>query len=234
MLQLSLARRRSPRQAARYLADHGLSPVLASGDPSAIPPNVLDLRFLHQTVRRMRPRAIVELGCGNSTIALAHALAENYREDAARLGPSARRGCVYAVDGNPQWIANTEGKLPPELHGFVELRYSEAEAQLWGSELCHVFRKLPNVCPELIFVDGPHAADVSSDVHGLTFTPETQFGRPAIAADPLLYESTLRKGALILVDGRKANTLFLRRMLKRKYRFQWHRSPGLHGFELVE
>lgn len=223
---------RRVRKAEAYLVAHGLMPAFLSGDPSALAPNPCDLAFLHRTVRHKRPRVVVELGCGNSTIALANALAENYREDFARYGSAATPGRVYAVDTSPQWIANTRRKLSSEIERFVDLRHSEAEAMLTPGGLCHVFRELPNVCPDMIFVDGPQSADVRGTCHGLGFVTETGKPRPQAAADPLLYESTLPKGATILIDGRKCNTLFLRRMLKRRYRFQWNASPGLHQFEL--
>lgn len=223
---------RRGRRAEAYLEACGLMPVFRSGDPNALAPNPCDLAFLHRTVRRRRPRVIVELGCGNSTIALANALAENYREDRIRRGSAAAPGRLYAVDTSLQWIANTRRKLSPEIEPFVDLRHSEAEVVLTEGGLCHVFRELPNVCPDLIFVDGPHSLDVTGTRHGLGFVTETGKPRPQVAADPLIYESTLPKGALILVDGRKCNTLFLRRMLKRRYRFRWNASPGLHEFEL--
>jgi SAM-dependent methyltransferase len=224
----------SIRRAEAYLGAQGLRAVFLSGDPTAIAPNPLDLAFLHRIVRRKRPRAIVELGCGNSTIAFAHALAANYKDALERLGSDAVAGCVYAVDTSPHWIANTQRKLRPELQGFAHFQQSEAEVRLLGGDLCHLFRELPNLCPDLIFVDGPQSNDVAGTCHGLGFITEARSIRPQVTADPLLYESSLSKGALILVDGRKSNTLFLRRALKRRYRFKWNASPGLHRFELVE
>ena len=223
---------RKARRAEVYLDACGLMPAFLSGDPAALAPDPCDLAFLHKTVRRKRPRVVVELGCGNSTIALASALAENYREDYARYGSAAMPGHVYAVDTSPQWIANTRRKLSPQIAPFVDLRHSEAEVVVIDGGLCHAFRELPNVCPDLIFVDGPQSQDVRGVKHGLGFITETGWPRPQVASDPLLYESTLPKGALILVDGRKCNTLLLRRMLKRRYRFRWNASPGMHRFEL--
>lgn len=219
-------------RAERYLRAVGLADLFALGDPGAIPPNPTDLAFLHRTVRGLRPATILEFGSGNSTVAMAHALEQNLRESAA-AGHSSR-GIVYSIEASTIWMDNTRAKLPLQLQHFAVLRAGRPEATLWNGELCHLFPELPDIVPDLIFVDGPGPAEIDGACHGLSFQPEAGGRRGPVAADPLLYENALRPGAMIVVDGRIANTRFLQRNLKRRYRFQRDIQPGLHAFTLID
>lgn len=224
---------RNQSRAERYLHAEGLVPLFLQGEQSAMPPNATDLDFLHRVVRRKRPACVLEFGSGNSTIAIAHALRKNHGEAGGRMGGQTA-GVIYSVDSNAFWLDNTRRKLPDELHRFVHLLAGKPEVTIFDGELCHLFPELPNIQPDIIFLDGPASEDVVGAFHGLGFTLENGRRRPQLAADPLLYEGSLKPGALIIVDGRDANTRFLRRRLKRTWRFQADISPGLHQFELLD
>jgi hypothetical protein len=224
-------KRRRRARAEGYLRAVGLATLFKLGDPGAIPPNPTDLAFLHRAVQRLRPATILEFGSGNSTVAMAHALEQNLRETAA--AGHAHHGLIYSVESSTAWMENTRAKLPLQLQRFAVLRASRPEATVWNGELCHLFPELPDIVPDLIFVDGPGPGDIGGACHGLSFQPEAGGRRSAVAADPLLYESSLRPGAMIVVDGRVANTRFLRRNLKRRYRFRFDVQPGLHCFTLI-
>jgi hypothetical protein len=217
-------------RAERYLREVGLAPLFTLGDAAAIPPNPTDLAFLHRTVRRLRPRTILELGSGNSTIAMAHALEQNGREP----GDDQPHGLLFSIEASAAWMENTRAKLPLQLQRFTVLRASQAEVTTWNGELCHLFPELPDIVPDLIFVDGPGSADIVGAYHGLSFQTEAGIRRGQVAADPLIYEGWMRPGAMIVVDGRLANTQFLLRNLKRRYRFQLNAQPGLHCFTLID
>ena len=226
--QLAIASQftRGNKQRARdYLAREGVDAFLQRGSTDEIAPHPVDLWRLHRTVRERKPRAILEFGLGFSTIAMAHALMRN----AAEGGP---QGHLHSVDTSARWIANTREKIGPEIAPFVTLSYSRAVIAEIGGELCHVYEDLPDVNPNLLLLDGPTPVDVQGSIRGLSFGAGS--ARPPIAADPLLLESTLPDGFLMLVDGRIANMRFLRRHLKRRYRFRWNRVYRYSSFELVE
>lgn len=220
------------RRAERYLRDAGMTALFLGGDPAAIPPKPTDLAFLHKTVRRLRPRTILEFGSGHSTLAMAYALRQNQRAaaDGADAPPPGR---LFVVEANRDWLAHTEARLPHHLRQLVDLRVSAPEVMVLGGELCHAARDLPDIVPDLIFLDGPGPADIVGSHRGLSFLPEDRERRSQVAADPLFYESSLKPGAMIVVDGRLANTWFLRRTLRRTYRFRLDAAPGLHTFTLV-
>lgn len=72
-------------------------------------PNFSDLWFLYQTVRRKKPSMVIEFGSGCSSVVIAHALADNGRED-----PS-QPGFLYSLDDQRRWADATSAMLPDAL-----------------------------------------------------------------------------------------------------------------------
>jgi hypothetical protein len=97
-----------------------------------------------------------------------------------------------------------------------------------------LFDRLPNIVPDFIYLDGPDPRDVQGHVHGLSFAIGRDGYRHPLAADVLLYESTLQAGFILVLDSRYVNTNFLRANLKRRYRFRWNWTLGQPTFELQE
>lgn len=218
------------QRAADYLEAVGVTPLLIPGSASEMPPDALDLAFLHRSVRAQEPGRVLEFGVGYSTLVLAHALSTGHAGE--RHPPNSPR--LYVVDTSQQWIDNTRRKVPHELEPYIEFRQSRACASQSGGELCHFFEELPNIRPKFIYLDGPDPAAVEGDVHGLRFTRGAGLTRPPIGADILLYESTLRPGTTVVVDGRKMNAAFLRRALKRRWRVSANAAEKRYTFTLLE
>lgn len=211
----------TPR-ARRYLADSGVLPLLVSGDATEISADPLDLANLHKVVRNRRPTCLLEFGIGFSTIVLAHAVKLN------------GRGKVYSVDADERWIQNLQRKLPDELSELVEIIHSPVTVATHNNELCSFYERLPNIVPDFIYLDGPAPNDVRGDIRGLSFQPTSGQVRQPVAADILLYESTLKTGATIVADSRYMNVHFLRRNLRRSWHVTVDRLRRQSTFTLLE
>jgi hypothetical protein len=209
-------------RARRYLQRVGVLELLCSGDTQEIPADLSDLLNLHRLVRSRKPKTILEFGTGFSTIVMAHALAQN------------GSGRLYGVDSSEFWIENLKAKFPKNLSPFIELRHSSVSVGVHNGQLCHYYDSLPDVVPDFIYLDAPASDDVQGSVRGLTFRPESGGVRQQVSADILLYESTLKRGATILVDSRYNNVQFLIRNLSRRYRVRINRTLRISTFELVE
>ena len=101
---------------------------------------------------------------------------------------------------------------------------------------------MPNVSPNLIYLDGPCNFDVSGNIHGLSFqskpikknySPNEEIfynynnnSRRIVAADPLLYESTAPADFFIFTDRRYTNANFLEKNLKYNYKIKKDISLG--------
>jgi hypothetical protein len=204
----------------QYWEASGLAALFADrpGDPDALQPDVPDLVRLHRIVRHRPCVTVLEMGVGCSTFVLAHALEQVEREHGevlrARLGRNSHLLQLFTVDADERWLRHTADRLPPSLAERVHLSHSPVRATTFAGRLCHVYERLPNVVPDLIYLDGPNPADVRGTVNGLDFSiPE----RTVMSADILLMEPTLLPGTVVVVDGRESNTRFLTRNLQRPF-----------------
>jgi len=192
------------------LSRPGYLDFLTRRPPHALPPDFGDLLFLYQTVRSRRPRCVLEFGSGCSTVIIAQGLFDNESK------PSGPCGCVYSLDADPYWAKVTTKTMPPHLRRFCVIRHTPVfEVKCFGTR---AFRHavVPYVAPNLIYLDGP------------ALTPEIQ-----VAVDVLDIEDRLPAGFYGIIDGRWANTLFLKRHLKRRYIFKHRWLFGNSTFALV-
>lgn len=226
------------KRAERYLKEEGVFELLTFGESKEYGPQLHDLFILHQEVRNLKPRHILEFGVGFSTIVMAHALKLNHDDETKKTKGATRQaaGRVFAVDSMKLWLDNCRNKFPLDLKPYADLRLSIPEVTSVAGELCHTFLELPDICPGLIYLDGPDPHSVQGEHHNLSFSMKDADNkeRYAMSADILLYESSLKPGTRIIVDGRKNNTRFLRRTLKRRWKFWPNDTMNRYIFELVE
>ncbi|GIS99556.1 MAG: hypothetical protein CM1200mP26_12690 [Acidimicrobiales bacterium] len=193
-----------------------------------------DLLRLHHIVLSRRVTTILEFGVGKSTTVLAHALAINEERDAGVVAADMRRSNpfeLHSVDNDTSWIETASQALPEFLRDRCHLHHCPLEIGEFAGRLCTYYRNLPNLAPDLIYLDGPDQFSAEGDLRGLsTAHPD----RMPMAADILVFEHFLTPGTLIVVDGRTANARFLATNLQRRWSY-WHAVEfDQHFFELVE
>lgn len=216
----SAAQRRA--RGYRVLDKDGVAKLLKSGVPDEITIDWADLARLYKLIRQRKPLTVLEFGCGFSSLVILAALERN------------GEGHLHSVDASEHWLANTGAKLPSALAARWTPLHSPVRALEINGQLCSRYERLPNVVPDFAYLDAPSNIDVTGGVAGLTFQVADGKYRNAVAANMLLYESTLRTGFFMLVDRRYENVHFLRHNLKRRYRVHWDRIQHQVGFELIE
>ncbi len=199
------------------------------------PPEADDLVRLHKLVRKRKPFTILEFGLGYSTIIMADALKKNLKEyEAMPNKPKIRNRFmfkIFSVDTSDKWIKNTKNQFPKHLIDLVCFQQSDVEISTFNGQLCHYYKKIPDVIAEFIYLDGPSAKDVKGSIKGLSFNCEE---RTVMSGDLLLMESTFLPGTFIIVDGRTNNARFLERNFKRNYEIKWDNKKDITTFELLE
>jgi hypothetical protein len=211
--------------AAHYLNANGVMEYLIKGAEGEYGCGIIkqvDLYNLYTRIRCKRPQNIIEFGCGYSSIAMAHALKKNHEE-------YGKKGKLHIVEASEKWAENVERKLAP-LMDYVEIYRSTPQLQRIDGQLCHIFDRLPNVRPDMIYLDGPDMPEVQGTANGLTMKGLTF----ACAADPLLYEWSFYPGFFMVVDGRFSNVEFLRRNFQRKYRISRNYFTDSTVFTLIK
>jgi len=223
------------RLIAVYRDQEADDPFHATSGTVKVPyaPQIDDLVRLHRLARARMAQTVLEFGVGHSTIVLADALAKNARDFAALPNPPRLRNRkpfhLFTVDTSEHWLQQTRERLPPDLAARVSLSCSKVKAGTFNGRLCHYFDRLPNVVPDLIYLDGPSVKDVEGCIHGLDFSIDE---RTPNSADILLMESTLLPGTTIVIDGRVNNARFLERNFQRPFSRRMENDVTI--FELAE
>lgn len=196
--------------AERQLRRRGYLEFLRLRPPHAFKIDCVDQWFLYRTVRKRKPHCVLEFGSGFSTVMIAQALWENAQE------PNGYRGKIYSLDSEKEWARASAEAMPSHLAGFWDIAYGPAEETEYAG--IPVFRHLgvPDVAPDLIYIDGP------------ALTKKRQ-----VAIDALFLEEHFQPGLCIIIDGRRRQADFFLQHFKRRYRFKRNRIFKNFIFELV-
>jgi hypothetical protein len=193
-----------------------------------------DLVRLHRLVISRKVTTILEFGVGYSTVILAHALAENKQTHGAYVSENLRRHNgfeIHSVDGDEYFIGIARNRLPEDLRELVHFQFSDVVVGEFSNRICTYYSDLPNICPDLIYLDAPDQFIVKGHVRGIT---TAHLDRMPMAADLLAIEHFLLPGTLILVDGRTANARFLKANFQRRWHYEHDQFGDVHSFELKE
>ena len=232
-----------------YVREHGLDTLIgdvptsaradqyATVDPAETTPYAPDwpdLVRLHKLILERKVTTVLEFGCGYSTVVMAHALAINRERHGEYVAANLRRSNAWellAVDDSQQWLDITAWRIPERLNPRAYFHHSPAIMTTFAGRACTEYDELPNVCPDLIYLDGPSQHSVAGDINGIH---TRHADRLPMACDILRIEHFLLPGTLIVVDGRTANARFLFCNLQRDWRYTHDREADVHTFENTE
>ena len=196
-------------QGRRELAARGHAGLFDRRPAEAKPPVWSDLWFLYRTVRERKPKVVLEFGSGCSTIIFAQALAD-YAADGAP-------GHIHSLDADPHWGRVTIDSMPDHLREFCDIAITPAVPCDYEGEKVWRFQDVPDVVPDLIYLDGP------------ALTRERR-----AAVDVLDMEPKFPPGCRLIVDGRSRNCALLEQHFKRKYARARHPVLKNTVYDLVE
>jgi hypothetical protein len=206
------------KEAKIYFSKMGLLNQLQLSKEN-ISPDFSDLKFLYKLIIDKKVSTILEFGGGYSTLAMVEALKFNSKYNINTK--------IYILESEKKWIKILKKKLIKYTN--YKIIYSKCNMHSVGMTPCHVYRNLPNITPDLIYLDGPDPSSIKSKIFNLNY----QKGNNPMSADVLLYEYKLKLGAIIVVDGRQNNVIFLKNNLKRKYKYKYYRLHYRSTFTLL-
>jgi hypothetical protein len=216
-----------------------VKPTFFSVDPTnqeSYPPELDDLIRLHYLVTTRKITTVMEFGLGKSSIVLADALAinkANYANHVAKLRRS-NPFELHSIENNIGWIEHTKKHSEEKLgdsNDIVNLHYCPLEVSEFNGRMCTYYHNIPNISPDLIYLDGPDQFSAGGSLRGLG---TNHADRMPMAADILSFEHFLCPGTLIVLDGRTANARFLKCNLQRNWTYYHDYDLDQHFFELVE
>jgi len=184
-------------------------------------PILRDLYNLYFYVKKNKRITVLEFGSGWSTLIIALALSENKKDYKNKINfRKTNKFEIFVVDNEKKFLDITKkrcdnyfkkNKIDIKIHYI----FSECEMTTHLNRACSVFKKLPNVNPDFIYIDGPDQFNIKGNSNGLNigikdFLP--------LSVDILFYEYFLIPGTIILSDGRITNCRFLENNFQRKWK----------------
>ena len=200
------------------------------------PAELDDLSRLHFITRDRKVNTILEFGVGNSTIIFSHALSLNKNKYKDVVRKNFRKNNIFqihSIDNYEKWIQLCKQKIN-NLNFDIEItnfHFSTLKMSEFCGRICTFYENLPNISPDLIYLDGPDQFSPIGDIRGISTKDPDRF---PMAADILAFEHFLHPGTLIIVDGRTANARFLKNNFQRKWSYFYSENWDQHYFELTE
>ena len=195
------------------------------------PPELDDLTRLHYLITTRKVMTILEFGVGKSTIVFNDALIKNKKKYKNFVSKNLRKSNLFechSLDNQKGWIKKikSNNKL-----ANIKFHHAYLEMGTFNDRACTFYKKMPNVCPDFIYLDGPDQFSVKGFIRGIsTNHPD----RLPMAGDILVLEHFLHPGTLIVIDGRTANARFLKTNLQRDWIYCYDKNADQHYFELKE
>jgi len=214
--------------------DKGISGSVDADFTDPFAPNIHDLARLHRLCLGRKVMTILEFGCGYSSLIFAHALSINSQRHGGFMLENLRRHDffeVHSVDDMQDYIKIASERTPDELSAFANFHKSSVHMTRFNGRICTEYQELPNICPDLIYLDGPSQHAATGDINGITTAHPD---RVPMSCDLLKIEHFLLPGTLIVVDGRTANARFLKSNFQRQWAYRHEEASDVHYFELQE
>lgn len=205
-----------------------------SVDPNAKEPffsEIDDLCRLHYLIISRKVTTILEFGVGKSTLVFNDALLKNKKKYELFVSKKLRRSNPFechSLDSSRKWIKKIKynNNLPR-----VNFHYSEVKMGIFNDRTCTFYKKMTNICPDFVYVDGPDQFSAKGFIRGVTTNHPDKL---PMSGDLLAIEHFLLPGTLIVVDGRTANARFLKANLQRNWIYFHNKNADQHFFELNE
>lgn len=201
---------------------------------SPLAPDLKDLARLHYVALKRKSFCILELGSGYSTLIFAHAmqtLQSLYGEQIVDLTRIDKPFHVYSVDEQERYKDAARERIPKALREHVTMSHSDVDMVIVDGQPSTIYKVLPDVLPDLIYVDGPSTHACTKNINGISLCrPE----RMPMSSDLIKLEFFLEPGCCILFDGRTANARFLYSRLKRSWNMEQNIENDICILELNE
>ena len=179
-------------------------------------PDCLDLARLHAIISTRKVLTVLEFGSGLSTLVMAHALQENKSKFESKIKKIRRQNPfhIYSIETEHKYASVTEDKCRDYSDRLTIIK-SEAVREEYCGQLAGRHSKIPSICPDLIYIDGPSPYSYEEDENEYF-----SFRHPDvtnITCDLLKLEPCLLPGTVVVFDGMTNNARFNLRNLKRNW-----------------
>ena len=100
------------------------------------------------------------------------------------------------------------------LEDYVTVKLVAAEQTTFNNLICGKYKKIPSVCPDLIYIDGPMPMNYKNSKKQYLNMNDSDITN--ITCDLLIIEPILLPGTIVIFDGMTNNARFNRRKFAKK------------------
>ncbi|MDC2991420.1 hypothetical protein OAZ12_01080 [Candidatus Pelagibacter sp.] len=200
------------------------------------PPEIMDLYRLHEFIILNKRLTILEFGSGWSSLVLAHALMINQKKYKT-VNKKIRKSNLFELhilENERKYLNITKKRNIKILGSFnkkINYFFSNCKMTTYNGKFCTEYLKLPQVNPDFIYLDGPDQFKVLGKKNNFT-TNHTDM--MPMVSDILKFENFLIPGTIIVIDGRTANSQFLKNNFQRKWDYYHDKVNDQNIFYLAD
>ena len=183
-------------------------------------PDISDLYRLYSFVIDNCVTSILEFGSGWSTFALSLGLKEIRKQYGGEYtgyqrNPHPFRICT--VDNSPEFVKLALSRLDSEMVDSIDVHIASPVLTTVGSNPVSLWNPVPRFDFDLIYLDAPEPEQIVTSPLQL---PIATLHDLPIAGDLVVNEPYIHPETSIIIDGRTANSRYLKLSLQRNWSFQ--------------
>jgi len=199
-------------------------------------PNLKDLYFIYKIITLSKRLNVLEFGCGFSSIIIRRALEDNklkYKNINFEEMGFKNTFQHFILDDQIKYIKISKKRNSDYFKkNYIQQKFifSGCEMTSFNNQVCTQYKKLPNIIPDFIYLDGPDLNKIQGSVNGINISKNKDF--TPMSCDILKIENILLPGTIILIDGRGLNSSFLKNNFKRNWIYFYNVFSDQHFFYL--
>jgi hypothetical protein len=185
-------------------------------------PELIDLYRLYSLIFDNKRTTVLEFGCGWSSVIIVKALL-NLKKKYLKSIKNLRRQNpfeLFIIDNEKKYLFKTKKlieKYLPDNDLKIHFHYSKVEMTKFNDRIASEYLSMPMCNPDFIYLDGPDQFNIKGRINNLNIGHKDFM---PMQCDVLKIENFLQPGTIILADGRKANTRFLKNNFQRNWLYK--------------
>ena len=197
-------------------------------------PDLKDLYRLYFFILNNKRTTVMEFGSGWSSLVMALALTELKKKYSSTISKLRRNNPfeLFIIENEKKYFSISKKRLKKFSKKInIKINYLSTDVIMttYKGIISTEYRKLPLCNPDFIYLDGPDQFNIKGDCNGISIR---HIDMMPMNSDILKIEYFLVPGTIVVVDGRGANSNFLKNNLQRKWSYKYDKMFDQHIFVL--
>ena len=247
MLKIKNPRKISLNNIKKFFSNLGLDEMIKSSNEPELKvnemkvnnpykPDLKDLYRLYYFIINNKRTTVMEFGSGWSSLIMALALSELKKKYSKEILKLRRNNPfeLFIIENESKFLSITKRrikKFKENINIKINFLCTDVLMTNYRGIISTEYKKLPTCNPDFIYLDGPDQFKIKGNCNGITIK---HIDMMPMNSDILKIEYFLVPGTIIVVDGRGANSSFLKNNLQRKWSYKYDKVFDQHIFILTD